>query len=109
MRPAPDDPELVGRPAAVDDLPLFVPSPVDPRREAERRIQPERARLQAAVLEAVQRFGPLTADEIAATVGETVLAIRPRVTELGNAGLLVDTGDRRTNVSGRPATVWGRR
>lgn len=94
---------------AVEDLPLFAPPPVNPRREAERQIAPERNRLQAAVLEALRTYGPMTADEIAVKVGETALAIRPRVTELGNAGLLVDTGDRRTNVSGRPATVWGRR
>lgn len=105
MRRADDALGFVGRPV-VDDLPLFAPAPVDTRRESERQIAPERARLQRAVLEAVERGGPMIADEIAARIGETVLAVRPRVCELAKAGLLRDTEERRTNQSGRPAIVW---
>lgn len=105
MRRADDALGFVGRPV-VDDLPLFAPAPVDTRRESERQIAPERARLQRAVLEAVEQHGPMTANEIAARIGETVLAVRPRVCELSKAGLLRDTGERRSNQSGRPAIVW---
>lgn len=50
-------------------------------------------------------FG-LTADECAERMGETVLAIRPRFTELASVGCIEDTGLRRKNRSGRNATVW---
>ena len=48
----------------------------------------------------------LTADEIASRLDLTVLAIRPRVSELHTAGRIVKTGERRTNVSGLAAHVW---
>ena len=48
----------------------------------------------------------LTADEIAANIGETVLSIRPRVAYLAKDGIIVDTGQRRANESGKQATVW---
>lgn len=48
----------------------------------------------------------LTADEIAEAVGASVLAIRPRVTELRMQGLVFDSGHRRPNASGRKAIVW---
>ncbi len=51
----------------------------------------------------------LTADEIAAAINETVLAIRPRVTELRMQGLVFDSGLRRPNESGRKAIVWTRK
>jgi len=48
----------------------------------------------------------LTADECAAGVLESILAIRPRFTELRARGLIVDSGLRRKNDSGRLAIVW---
>jgi hypothetical protein len=48
----------------------------------------------------------LTADEIAAIVQESPLAVRPRCSELHKAGLIVPTGARRRNASGLLATVW---
>ena len=50
----------------------------------------------------------LTADEAAAKVDSTVLAVRPRVTELGKEipPRLVKTKMRRKNSSGMSATVW---
>jgi predicted ArsR family transcriptional regulator len=50
--------------------------------------------------------GGLTADEIAAALDESVLAVRPRVSELFHAGLIEKTGDRRPNASGLCAHVW---
>ena len=46
------------------------------------------------------------ADEAAAVTGESVLSIRPRVTELVKKDLVFDSGQRRPNVSGRKAIVW---
>lgn len=48
----------------------------------------------------------LTADECAAELELSVLAIRPRFSELRALGVIEDTGDRRLNVSGRWAKVW---
>jgi hypothetical protein len=48
----------------------------------------------------------LTADEAAAVMGQSILAIRPRVTELVRLGELEDTGRRRRNASGKFAVVW---
>ena len=62
--------------------------------------------LSRKVLEAYHAsvFG-LTADECADQLGESILSIRPRVTELKFKGLLADTGVRRENASGRSAAV----
>ena len=51
----------------------------------------------------------LTADEAAATLGLSILSIRPRVTELGRLGEIEDTGVRRNNDSGKKAIVWRRK
>jgi hypothetical protein len=50
--------------------------------------------------------GGLTADEVAAALGESVLSIRPRMSELRRLGEIADTGDRRRNASGHTAAVW---
>lgn len=47
----------------------------------------------------------LTADEIANTLREDVLSIRPRVTELLSKGLLIDTGIRRASSRGNMQRV----
>lgn len=48
----------------------------------------------------------LTADQVARRLGESVLAIRPRISELHTMGLIIDSGRRRKNKSGRNAIVW---
>ena len=48
-----------------------------------------------------------TADEVAEFLGETVLAVRPRFSELYAQGKIFDTGERRKNISGHAAIVWG--
>ena len=48
----------------------------------------------------------LTADEAAAILEESVLAIRPRFSELRQDGLIRDCGGRRPNLSTRMAIVW---
>ena len=47
-----------------------------------------------------------TADEVAAQLGKTVLAIRPRVSELVAQNRIEKSGARRTNVSGMTADVY---
>lgn len=48
----------------------------------------------------------LTADEGAEILGESILSIRPRFSELSALGQIVDSGIRRRNASGRSAVVW---
>lgn len=61
--------------------------------------------LRERVLAEIKRR-PSTPDEVAERMGVTVLAARPRVTELAKLGKIEDTGDRRQNASGRSAIVW---
>lgn len=74
--------------------------------EAARAIRSRVATLRDNVLELLRTGAELTADEIAERLKETPLAIRPRVTELGNLNLIEKTGARRKNVSGMGAAVW---
>lgn len=111
MRRHPDEVEQARHPSPaeqVQGLGLFTPPEFaeDTRRAARESMAERVPRLRAAVLAALEA-GPLTADEIADRIGETVLATRPRVTELHQDGLLYDTGHRRPNSSGRNAIVWG--
>ena len=52
------------------------------------------------------KLRPSTADEVAARLGITPLAARPRVTELSQLNLIEKTGERRRNASGQTAFVW---
>lgn len=48
----------------------------------------------------------LTADECAVMMGETVLSVRPRLTELKQLRQIVPAGIKRPNASGLMAAVW---
>jgi hypothetical protein len=48
----------------------------------------------------------LTADQVAARLGKSIMSIRPRISELVELGKLRDTGHRRKNDSGKSAVVW---
>lgn len=61
---------------------------------------------QARVLNLLKMHGPMTADECAAKDGRTVLAVRPRLSELYKLGLIERTGERRRNDSGLNAWVY---
>ena len=73
--------------------------------EAAHSIKPATDRLRRLTLDAL-RQRPMTADEVAAYLGIDKGSIRPRVTELGKQGKVVETGLRRANASGRSAMVW---
>lgn len=79
-------------------------------RDAARAISAKAPTLRNRVLAAIKDAGPagLTADEAADKLGETVHAVRPRLTELGpkHANLIESTGMRRPNASGLMAKVW---
>lgn len=68
-------------------------------------VAPDLTERQLAALRAI-RERPRSADEVARALRITVLAARPRVSELRDAGLISDTGVRAVNASGRRAVVW---
>lgn len=74
-------------------------------REAAAAMAPRCRDLRARVLTALRRRA-MTADEVATWLGESILSIRPRCTELFRLGQIADSGLTRRNVSGRAATVW---
>src|SRR5215468_7391042 len=92
---------------ASDSLPLASTGTDDALRAAARTNVARTERMRALVLEVlVPAPCGLTADEIAAKLDECVLAVRPRVSELFDAGQIAKTGERRTNESGLRAYVW---
>ena len=60
----------------------------------------------ASVLRTLQTRGAMTADECAEAIGESVLNIRPRFSQLRAKGKIEDTGVRRPSSSGSPMNVW---
>ena len=48
----------------------------------------------------------MTADECAAALKESILSIRPRLSELAKDNMIRRTGERRKNASGMSAHVW---
>lgn len=47
-----------------------------------------------------------TADQIAAQLDQSILTVRPRVSELRRTNLIEPTAERRTNASGMRAICW---
>lgn len=86
----------------------FTAAPIDTRREAVRRLEPEVNRLQAQVLAFIRdarRFGR-TDEEITLALKMRPDTARARRCELRDAGLAVDSGHTRMTESGRRAVVW---
>ena len=70
-------------------------------------VKPKAATLRAGVLECLRKNPDgLTADECAVMIGETVLSVRPRLTELKQLRHIVPAGIKRPNASGLMAKVW---
>lgn len=76
-----------------------------PSIDAAQKIAPRAETLRDRALEVIRKH-PSTADEVASILGETVLATRPRITELSKTNKIIKTGERRANASGIKATVW---
>lgn len=101
-----------------DDLgPLFAVKRVSPEtsHQAAEHILVRAAGLREASLRLIRAsVDGLTADEVAHALGESVLAVRPRITQLhrppdsckGWVQMIRDSGFRRPNVSGVNAVVW---
>ena len=74
-------------------------------------MKPKAATLRDRCLAVIKERGPLTADEVAEALAESILAIRPRMSELANDTMgrrpaIVPSGIRRKNASGINAVAW---
>lgn len=69
------------------------------------QIAPKAVSLRARVLDAIKEK-PGTPEEIAARLGEPVMNVRPRCSELAARNLITDSGARREAMGGRLAIVW---
>jgi len=100
-----DEPDLFGfRSATYPETPGYKEETTS--RDAAEAIAPRAGTLRAMALEALAGGWELTPDEIAEKVGKSVLAIRPRCTELDEMGFIERTGRRRMNDSGLYAHVY---
>lgn len=81
--------------------------PIDTSRKAAEKIKGRSHVLRQRCLEHLQAQGEYgaTPDEAAAALGEDILNIRPRFSELRDAGLIYDAGLRRTNAKGNTQRV----
>lgn len=78
----------------------------DTSKQAAAAIAPVAATVRDLVADCYLFWGPMTADEVAGRLGLSILTVRPRVTELVKLGVIVDSGTRRRNASGRTAKVY---
>jgi predicted ArsR family transcriptional regulator len=60
------------------------------------------------ILAALEKYSPGTSQEIAAWSGLDHWAVTRRMGELRDAGLVIQTQEKRANRSGRMAVVWAR-
>lgn len=74
-------------------------------KRAAEAMKPRAPTLRDRVL-ALLKADAFTADECAARLGETVLSIRPRLSELVKLNLIYDTGLTSKNASGVRAVIW---
>ena len=76
--------------------------------EAAKKIEPRAAVLRELVYLSIVNAGPIgrTADEVATALGASILAVRPRVSELAKAGRVTKTGEHHRNESGMMAHRW---
>lgn len=68
----------------------------------------ERApKLRDRIFDSLKTEGPATPEIIAERLGEPLMNVRPRLSELAKLGLVFDTGRRGEAQGGRRAIVWG--
>lgn len=102
------EPDLFGfqPPATYPDIPGH--RGVDTSIEAAETMAPKCGRLQRMTLDAIASRGThgCTADEVSQLLGVDHRSTQPRCTELRLKGLVIDSGKRRLNATGRSAIVW---
>ena len=80
---------------------------VETRRAAHEDIKPEKHFRHQQIMEAITEHGPMTVDELMDCLGyHDPNRVRPRLTELTQAGALCTIGKRRSRHSGKMVAVW---
>jgi hypothetical protein len=74
--------------------------------QAARAVDSEARTLRSACVGALRRHGARSSDEVAQILGKSVLAIRPRLSELRRLALIEPAGERVQNASGMSAKRW---
>lgn len=69
-------------------------------------IAPKAKTMREKVLALIAGQTNATADEAAEALGISILSARPRCAELSVMGIIVDSGVRRENASGKSAIAW---
>ncbi len=94
----------------VEHYPLYPGSKTrslnSPSRKAAEAIAPDAKTLRARAFRGLMKSAGLTADEVAAEIGASILAVRPRITELRALGVVIATEARRPSSTGSLSTVW---
>lgn len=77
------------------------------RRAAHEDIKPAKNAIYQQIMEAIIEHGPMTVDELMMVLGyQDPNQVRPRLTELTQAGALCTIGKRRSRRSGKMVAVW---
>jgi predicted ArsR family transcriptional regulator len=75
-------------------------------RTAARKVAPRVVGRRLEALGVLARLGKASGSDIASTAGLSILSIRPRLTELQDMELIVDTTGRKQNEYGNPEIIW---
>jgi len=75
-------------------------------RTAARKVAPRVVGRRLEALGVLAKLGTASGSDIANTAGLSILSIRPRLTELQDMELIVDTTGRKQNEYGNPEIVW---
>ena len=78
----------------------------DTSASAANEVEPRAKTLRYKVMKVIASRKNATADECAEILKESILSIRPRLSELAANGLISDSCERRKNASGKNAIAW---
>lgn len=96
-----------GPPARYPDRPGYKSGPgQETSRAAARAIASAASTLREAAYRVIAECGPIGADAVATRLRASVLAVRPRISELAKAGRIVRAAGRCKNESGMSAALW---
>jgi predicted ArsR family transcriptional regulator len=73
---------------------------------AAERAVPLAERHRQMVLDCLEDQGQLSSEQIASLLGLSSLQVMKRISDLRNEGVVIDSGERKPTMSGRPAAIW---
>jgi predicted ArsR family transcriptional regulator len=78
----------------------------DTAQEAAKAQRGQSYKLQRDIIALLAERGAMTPEEIAEALGNRVMNIRPRMSELAAKGAVIDSNERRRATGGRMAIAW---